>query len=239
MTKKKRIILTAVLAVVAVIVVCVVGFLESYSRSEPIVDKYLISSQAVRVKEIDNYYYFDGPGEENAIIFYPGAKIETKSYAPLVHYLAENGVDCFLVKVPCNIAFFGSNDATKIIDKYSYDNWYMCGHSMGGAVAAIYTANNASRLKGVILLAAYPTKKIPDSIKFLSIYGSQDGVLKMDKYNECKQYWSANSTELVIEGGNHAQFGYYGKQKKDNDASISAEEQQKQTLESIIKFIKK
>ena len=239
MTKKKRILLTAVLAVVAVIVVGVAGFLGSYSRSEPIVDKYLISSQTVRVKEIDNYYYFDGPGEENAIIFYPGAKVETKSYAPLLHYLAENGVDCFLVKVPCNIAFFGSNDATKIIDKYKYDNWYMCGHSMGGAVAAIYTANNASRLKGVILLAAYPTKKIPDSIKFLSIYGSQDGVLKMDKYNECKQYWSANSTELVIEGGNHAQFGYYGKQRKDNDASISAEEQQKQTLESIIKFIKK
>jgi len=227
------------LVVVLVIVIGIAGFLGSYSRSDPIVNEYLVSSRTVRVKEFDNCYYFDGPGEERALIFYPGAKVETKSYAPLLFKLAENGTDCFLVKVPCNIAFFGSNEATKIIDKYNYSDWYMSGHSMGGAVAAIYTANNASRLKGVILLAAYPTKKIPDSIKFLSIYGSQDGVLKMDKYNECKQYWSANSTELVIEGGNHAQFGYYGKQKKDNDASISAEEQQKQTLESIIKFIKK
>lgn len=152
--------------------------------------------------------------------------------------LQKIGVDCFLVKMPCNIALFNSGAATKIIEKYQYKDWYISGHSMGGAVATMYTEKNASKIKGVILLAAYPTKKMPEHVKLLSIYGAKDGVLRMEKYSKGKSYWSENSIELVIDGGNHAQFGYYGKQKNDNNADISADEQQKQTLNSILEFIK-
>ena len=46
-------------------------------------------------------------------------------------------------------------------------------------------------------------------------------------------------TENVVEiqGGNHAQFGNYGPQKGDAPATISAEEQQAQTVEAILQFI--
>ena len=43
---------------------------------------------------------------------------------------------------------------------------------------------------------------------------------------------------IKIEGGNHAQFGNYGKQKGDIDATITAKEQQNITVEAIIDFIK-
>ena len=108
---------------------------------------------------------------------------------------------------------------------------------MGGAVAAIYTSKNSDKVSGVILLASYPTKPISNTEKLLLIYGTNDGVLKMDKYNDGKQYWNENTKEVVIEGGNHSQFGYYGKQKKDKDATISAENQQEQTINAVMEFI--
>ena len=50
-----------------------------------------------------------------------------------------------------------------------------------------------------------------------------------------------NYTEniVVIEGGNHAQFGNYSKKKGDPDATISSEEQQNITVEAIKEFLEK
>ena len=42
---------------------------------------------------------------------------------------------------------------------------------------------------------------------------------------------------MEIEGGNHAQFGNYGPQKGDQPATISAEEQQAQTVAAIEEFL--
>lgn len=237
MKSKKKILLIIIILILLILTSFIGIFLGTYSHSEPIVEQYLVSDESVKVEQIDNYYFFDGPGEGTAIIFYPGAKVEAKSYAPLLHKLAENGTDCFLVKMPCNIAFFGADSATKIIEKYDYKDWYVSGHSMGGAVAAIYTSKNSDKVSGAILLAAYPTKPISNTEKLLLIYGTNDGVLKMDKYNDGKQYWNENTKEVVIEGGNHSQFGYYGKQKKDKDATISAENQQEQTINAVMEFI--
>ena len=44
-----------------------------------------------------------------------------------------------------------------------------------------------------------------------------------------------NDTQWIeIEGGNHAQFGYYGDQLFDGKATIDRKEQQRQTLQEII-----
>ncbi|EMR73979.1 hypothetical protein MCGE09_00658, partial [Thaumarchaeota archaeon SCGC AB-539-E09] len=46
-------------------------------------------------------------------------------------------------------------------------------------------------------------------------------------------------TEIVlIEGGNHAQFGEYGAQNGDGIATIGSEEQQKIVIEAILKTLK-
>jgi hypothetical protein len=42
---------------------------------------------------------------------------------------------------------------------------------------------------------------------------------------------------VKIQGGNHAQFGNYGKQRGDPDAQISAEEQQRIAAQAIFAFI--
>jgi len=41
----------------------------------------------------------------------------------------------------------------------------------------------------------------------------------------------------VIEGGNHAQFGYYGPQKGDGVATVSRDEQQRLTVSAILELV--
>ncbi|MBO4358664.1 MAG: alpha/beta hydrolase, partial [Erysipelotrichaceae bacterium] len=79
---------------------------------------------------------------------------------------------------------------------------------------------------------------LDDHLMVISIYGSEDEVLNMDKILEGRQYVTGRYVEYVIEGGNHAQFGNYGMQKGDGTASISAEYQQEQTVDIIIQNIK-
>lgn len=67
------------------------------------------------------------------IIFYPGAKVENTAYLPLLKHLTSNGYNCYLLKMPFNMAIFNKNAANKIIEQYpNIKHWYICGHSMGG-----------------------------------------------------------------------------------------------------------
>lgn len=192
-------------------------------------------SDSVQVTEIKNGLYFDGEGTDTALIFYPGAKVEYTAYEPLMEELAEEGVDCFLVEMPYNLAIFGVNRADAIISEYSYDSWYISGHSLGGAMAASYAAKNQDKMDGVILLGAYATKSLGD-LPVLAVYGSEDGVLNREKLEEGRAY-SDNYTEVCIDGGNHARFGCYGEQTGDGTATISREEQRQETIESIMDLI--
>ena len=101
-------------------------------------------------------------------------------------------------------------------------------------MAASYAASHGVQLTGVYLLAAYPSKRLGENTRSLIIYGSNDGVLNMVKLEKANQYLPGESATYIIEGGNHAQFGNYGMQAGDGDAAISAEEQQRRTVEWIL-----
>lgn len=85
------------------------------------------------------------------------------------------------------------------------------------------------------MLAAYSTKDLSKvSFPVVSIYGSEDGVLNLEKYASKKHNLPEDCVELCITGGNHAGFGYYGAQKGDGIATIRAEEQWRTAAELII-----
>ena len=88
------------------------------------------------------------------------------------------------------------------------------------------------------MLASYPNKKIPNNIKVLSVYGTNDKVLNMKKYKKSKKYLPNNYKEIKIDGGNHANYGNYGSQKYDGKSSITKGEQQDITVKSIVEFIR-
>ena len=111
---------------------------------------------------------------------------------------------------------------------------------MGGAMAASYAADHLDMLRGVVLLSAYPTDSLKEEeFSVLSIYGSEDKVLNMEKVKEGREYMPSDYIEICIDGGNHAQFGNYGIQGGDGKALIPAEEQQEQTVEAILVFFGK
>lgn len=199
------------------------------------VEQYLTGNAQVEIKNVKNAIWFDGPGEKEAMIFYPGAKVATEAYAPLMYKLAENGVDCFLAEMPFHMAFFGMNRAEKIMEDYDYDTWYLGGHSLGGAMIASVAAEHADQVSGLLLLAAYTTKDLSNTDMIVTtVYGSEDGVLNRNKIEESRKLLPDGSVEKCLEGGNHAQFGSYGKQKGDGEATISGEEQIEETVELFL-----
>lgn len=236
--KRGRKIAAAVIGLILIVMLSAFFYVNDYYHSDENVNKYLQGNEQVAVSEMDDGLFVDGPGEEAAVVFYPGAKVEYTAYLPLFYGLAEQGIDCFLIKMPCNLAIFGQNKAEDIMETYEYKHWYLAGHSLGGAMAASYAAGHPKNLAGLILLAAYPTMDLTgEQFSVLSVYGSEDGVLNMEKLEEGRSLMPAGYTELCIEGGNHAGFGNYGKQKGDGEARISSEEQQEQTVEAITQII--
>src|SRR5699024_3364831 len=120
------------------------------------------------------------------IIFYPGGKVEKEAYALLMQQLAVEGYQVFLLDVPFGLAVFDINAAEDVIaENPQIKNWYVAGHSLGGSTAAIFASNTIHELAGVILLASYSTADLTQlAIPVLSIYGSEDHVLNMEKLVE-------------------------------------------------------
>ena len=238
MNKKLKIALYIILALVIIIAGFSIWYLTDYSHADASVNAYLNGTDNVSVEKIDNGLFLDGPGNESALIFYPGAKIEYTAYLPLFTELANDGVDCFIVEMPFNLAFFGLDSADSIVSNsnFTYDKWYISGHSLGGVVASYYVKNHSTDYDGLILLASYPAEDL-NNVSVLSIYGSNDKVLNKETYDKSKGLMDYNLTEYVINGGNHAQFASYGNQAGDGVATISSENQRKQTEKEILEFI--
>ena len=88
---------------------------------------------------------------------------------------------------------------------------------------------------GLILLGSYSTADLSGSgLTVLSVYGSEDGVMNREKYDEYKSNLPEGFTEVIIEGGNHAYFGAYGEQEGDGTATVTPAEQLRQTAEAIL-----
>lgn len=205
-----------------------------YYRADETANSALSSNETVAVTKTAYGWLFDGPSEDDALIFYPGGKVEETAYAPLLHHLAGQGMDACLVRMPFRLAVFGADKAGQVMKQHDYRRWYIGGHSLGGVMAAGYAAAHSEQLSGVYLLAAYASKPLNENTRVTLIYGSEDGVLNRAKLEAANRYLPGHSAAYVIEGGNHAQFGNYGIQAGDGKALISAEEQQRRTVELML-----
>lgn len=229
----------AVIKIIYCIFVCLLVFsggtfvyLSIYYKATGRAVAALSGSDNVKVTSSEDGYLFDGSGKDTLLIFYPGAKVESEAYAPLMNSIAESGVDCFLLTMPFHLAILDINAADRVIESHRYEHIIVSGHSLGGT-AASYWASQSSKADAIVLLAPFPSSALADSMRLLSVYGSEDGVLVKSQYEGSRQYFPENSRELVIEGGNHAGFGDYGFQSGDKEALISAEKQQQITAEAV------
>ena len=179
---------------------------------------------------------YGDPGQSDvAMLFYPGGKVDPNAYYPILEEVSEEGIPVIVAKMPLDLAVLDGNIASRIVREYpNVRHWFLAGHSLGGVMASSWSARHTDIVDGVILLASYPTKKL--AMPVMSVYGSNDGVLNLEKYHKGMERIS-DLEEHVIEGGNHCQFGDYGFQKGDNEATITRQEQTSETVDLILSFI--
>jgi hypothetical protein len=214
-----------------------------YSYESHGVDESLFqSNNIVKVENTDDYYLFTPKKEfKNVFIFYPGAMVEPEAYVPLCRKIADNGIQVYLIKMPWRLASKGYNKPKELhLFNDSAKNYILAGHSQGGKMAAQFVYENPKLIDKLILIGTTHPRDISlaqSEIPILKIYGSNDGVASEKSMFDNKSKLPKSAKFIRIEGANHAQFGYYGFQLGDDKADISREQQQKQTLAEILKFI--
>ncbi|MGO4540724.1 alpha/beta fold hydrolase [Paenibacillus sp. 2TAB19] len=197
------------------------------------------SDSQVKVTVIKEGYKFEPTGGnviQPNIIFYPGGLVEPKSYSPLARELAELGHRVYIADMPLNLAIFGQNKADSFLNEHPDESFIIGGHSLGGSFAARYASQHSNALKGVFFLASYADEKgaIKDTeLSVLQITGTDDGVMNEEDWENSKTNLPDDTIYVGIEGGNHGQFGSYGKQKGDNDAAIEEEKQLEIVVNSL------
>ena len=137
--------------------------------------------EAVIETEIKNDQIIFAPQNKPkaGLIFYPGGKVQYEAYAPLMEAFAREGILSIVVHMPGNLAVLNMDAAEDVKKMYpEVENWYIGGHSLGGAMAASYVSEHVDEYKGLLLLAAYSTADLSDSgLNVILLYGSEDKVL--------------------------------------------------------------
>ena len=186
---KKKILLpiSIVAAIVAVIIIACAIYLNDYYKADTkAIEKFTTTNSVSKDILEDNTIVYSSENAETGLIFYPGGKVEYIAYEPLMKALASEGIMCVLIEMPFNLAVFDVNAAKGVQEKYQdIQYWYIGGHSLGGSMAASYLSENVNDFEGLILLGSYSTADLSDTnLDVLSVYGSEDKVLNLEKYNE-------------------------------------------------------
>lgn len=238
MKKHKKLIVTfgaVITFLLAVFIGCAL-YVNDYYHAEDTAIAAMAGTQDYTVEDCGGNIAFVPNEPVAGLIFYPGGKVEHTAYAPLMAEFAKQGVLCVLVEMPFKLAVLDINAADGIQDNFpEIGKWYIGGHSLGGAMAASYISNHTGEFEGLLLLGAYSTTDISDSgLSVVSVYGSEDRVLNMGKYEENRGNLPSGFNEFIMEGGCHSYFGNYGRQDGDGEPTVSMEEQMRQTVEMFM-----
>jgi hypothetical protein len=174
-------------------------------------------------------------------IIYPGGRVDFRSYAPLAHAIAAEGFFVVIPQMPLNLAVFGANTANDVIKSYpQISSWAIGGHSLGGTMAAQFAYDNPSKIRGLVLWAAYPPSGVDLSKSNLSvttIHGTNDGLVSNAQIDDSLKSLPPTTIRVDISGGNHAYFGWYGEQAGDKPATITRELQQNLTVTTTVQLL--
>lgn len=212
----------------------------------------LTSTANVTVSQSDDTMTFQ-PVESAMNVHFlllPGAMVEPLAYAPLARSLAEQGISTTIMALPWRGAPVGFEKQAfftrllTLIETDTTTNWVIGGHSRGAALAAQFAHDHPDTVQGVVLLATtHPKDESANlsgsTLPVLKVYASNDEVASVSQIEANKRYLPDDTHYVLIEGGNHGQFGWYGAQLGDGSATISREVQQAQLLSVLVTFFQR
>ncbi|MGC9467998.1 MAG: alpha/beta hydrolase [Anaerolineae bacterium] len=192
----------------------------------------------------DRWLAFQPAGQDptTGLVFYPGGRVDPRSYAPLAWEIAARGHLVVIVPMPLNLAVLAPDRADSVIAAYpSVGLWALGGHSLGGAMAARYVYQNEQAVDGLVLWAAYPASTDDLSerrdLAVLSVTATRDGLMTDEELSNSRELLPESTCWVTIEGGNHAQFGSYGPQRGDNPATIPQAAQHAAVVDATASFL--
>lgn len=207
----------------------------------------LVSDDRVEVVRGEGYWLL-APTETSprnvGLVFFPGALVEPAAYGPLLRKVALAGYPVLLVELPRRGAFGGA-DGGEVIGRArramqgvaSVPEWVIAGHSRGGAVAARFVRESRSGVRGLVLVGTSHPRDFSlaeETLPVTKILGTLDRIAPIEKSQANRHLLPATTRWVLIEGGNHSQFGCYGFQPWDRFATIERDQQQELTREAIV-----
>ena len=217
-------------------------------RAQNLPPQTFTTTAGVRVTESDFYVRFQpGTATRNGVMLIPGCPADPHAYAPLARRLAERNVLAVVIKVPYRCAPWPPHQAelrrrvAGVIDSCFDCAWTLAGHSRGARHALeLARALPAGRIAGLILMGStHPREESFASLSMpvVKVLASEDGVAPMEQSAARRELLPPHTRWEVVEGGNHAQFGYYGYQLWDRPATISREQQHEQVTAVILSAV--
>ena len=153
----------------------------------------------------------------------------------------------FVIKLPYRFAPLEShkesatNRARAVIAAHpEIAHWVIAGHSLGGALACRIAQSKPAAVAAMVLIATTHPKESDLSrlsIPVTKVYASNDGVAPSDRILANRGLLPAHTKWVEIKGGNHSQFGHYGRQLLDGKATISREAQQAITRAVLLEIL--
>lgn len=183
----------------------------------------------------------------SAVIFLPGGMVDPAAYIPLVRAVADAGWPAAIVQLPWRMAFSDGAEAevwerAKAVREVlgSERPLVLGGHSRGAAMSARFASRHPDDIAGLFLLGTtHPRDQdlsaFPGAV--LKVSGTRDCVAELEESLKNKRRLPPRTVWATIEGGNHAQFGYYGSQLGDCSASIDRVSQQRQAAELLLAWL--
>jgi pimeloyl-ACP methyl ester carboxylesterase len=183
-----------------------------------------------------------GQSSSTGFIFYPGGRVDYRSYAPALRELAAAGYLVVSVTMPLNLAVLAPERALDVQAAFpQIHRWVIGGHSLGGAMAARFAFRHPDRVQGLVLWASYPPGSADlskNNIPAASISGTLDGLATPEKIEASRALLPPATQWVKIEGANHAQFGWYGDQPGDKPAVLARVEQQYRVVAATLALLR-
>lgn len=211
-------------------------------------DTVFVDGSKVQVEDSDASIVFTPAVDtlSSALLFYPGALVDPRAYAPMARDIALNGYKAVIIKIPYRMAVSSEQEETTwqrtlhVMDSDQTKLWVVGGHSRGGRMAVAFAEKYHDRLDGMLLVAtSHPREKNLSglSLPVMKIYGSEDGLASEAEIKDFASNLPADTQWHRVEGANHQQFAWYGSQLGGGKATISREAQHAALIKASTTFL--
>lgn len=178
-----------------------------------------------------------GASNGRGLVFVPGARVEAAAYEWSLQPLVDAGFTVVIAHPALNFAILeirGLDTYTALAPEV--DDWAVGGHSLGGVRACQYAADEG--VDTLVLFGSYCSADLSATgIDVLSIGGERDGLSTPAKIADAAPLLPADATFVEIPGMNHAQFGAYGEQPGDGEATASDEDARSAMTAALLAFL--